>query len=68
MRIGSSPPRTASATDRTYAELPTLVHVTVDTLVQEANLEFEFKSRTAARLGDAEHLQIMRHNFSISQL
>ena len=40
------------------------VHVTVNSLVQEADLEFDRASRHDRILGDAAHLSIMRHNFS----
>ena len=41
-----------------------LVHVTVASIIQEAELEFDRASRHDRILGDECHLRIMRHNFS----
>ena len=41
-----------------------LVHVTVESLIQEADLDFDRDGMHDRILGDASHLKIMRHNFS----
>jgi hypothetical protein len=40
------------------------VHVTVESLIQEADLEFDRDGMHDRILGDSSHLKIMRHNFS----
>jgi hypothetical protein len=40
------------------------VHVTVESLIQEADLEFDRDGMHDRILGDLSHLKIMRHNFS----
>ena len=49
---------------RSYKKLNDVVHVTVESLVQEADLEFDREGMHDRILGDASHLKIMRHNFS----
>ena len=39
-----------------------LVHITVGSLFQEKDLEFDREGRHDRILGDGSHLQIMRHN------
>ena len=38
--------------------------MTIGSLVQEKDLEFDREGRNDRILGDGSHLQIMRHNFS----
>jgi hypothetical protein len=38
--------------------------VTVESLIQEADLEFDRDGMHDRILGDSSHLKIMRHNFS----
>ena len=38
--------------------------MTIDSLIQEPDLEFEREGMHDRILGDASHLKIMRHNFS----
>ena len=40
------------------------VHVTVESLIQETDLEFDRDGMHDRILGDSSHLKIMRHNFS----
>ena len=49
---------------RSYKLSGELVHITVNSLVQEADLEFDRAGMHDRILGDASHLMIMRHNFS----
>ena len=54
----------ADQTRKSYKRLDDLVHVTVASIIQEADLEFERAGMHDRILGDAAHLKIMRHNFS----